>query len=1193
MQGQTRGRAHGRHRPDASTPRRPRSSARAPGDGDGRAPGTRRRAGSVGPRSWILGTALRRAAAQWRLVVAVVAVATLACSLVTVLGLLVTTTEEGGVRRTLDAVPADRTAVRVTVDSPTGTVAETRDAIDRALRELLGETAGATPSGSAVSAIEDVVGIAGAGSDRVLAYAGEYDDRDARADLVAGSWGAALSGDGELEAAVPEAAASALGLGIGSTLEVEARGDATATVRVVGLYRAVDPGSTAWLDDPLQGRGDDPAFPEPDVSFADLVHAVGPLIVADGALDAADVRVETLDLTMQPTFDRVTVAGLDPLVARLGDADAGITRTAGDVGQSVTYSSGVAEAAAGASAALTVTRATVAVAGLLLAVLALAAIAQAGRLLADARDAERRLLVARGASRRQMIALAGLEAGALGVLVAGISPFVAALGYRGLAALPTMRAAGMPTSSGVPAGSVLTAVAVAALLAAVLLAPALRRTDDEDPVAGRAGFARLARSGIDLALLVLAGLGIAQLVAYRSASASADAAPEGLDPVLVAAPVVVLVAVAALAVRLVPLAARGLGALAARSRGSVLPLAAWELARRGRRATAAVLLLSLALAVCTFGVTFLHTWRISQEDQAAVAVGPAARVVADPDRAVRQSAGLADGASADGGVAPVLRRPMRIDGAPAGDPAEGGVGTSAQVLGLSAEARALIADGRGGAAGGTRVEELLRGSSPTRDDAGVALPDGTRGLAATVRVGDAAAPLADVRVRIAAVVEDPRGLLAVVDLGDAPGDGSTVEVAGALDGGDGGGAGGTAADGTATDGTAADGVSGLRLVGLRTEVVGGRDADTSSERAAEVLVGGIAARVGGGTDPADPLADATAAPLDDAAVTDAVAGWGGVSVDPAARPPVVEPAPAGWQVRLPVLVPPDASTRTAVTLLVAWVPVGLVDAVIPTALADGLGVDPGMALDLAVSGVRIPVTVAGDAPLVPGSATSDALAAGASGLAGADAATTVVVDGPTLARALIQRGATGAFVDEWWAGTADLHAAGAETGPEADAVATRAGLARDLQEAPLRVATPTALLLAIVAAGILASAGFALHTVASLRTRRADLAHLRAVGASARGVLGLVAVEALILTVLGAVAGIVAGLLTALAVGPLVAVSPGGTAPVPAVVVHVPWLAIGLLPAGLAVVLALVVAAVARSQQAVRPAELLRAGGGE
>ncbi|OUE10212.1 FtsX-like permease family protein [Clavibacter michiganensis] len=293
--------------------------------------------------------------------------------------------------------------------------------------------------------------------------------------------------------------------------------------------------------------------------------------------------------------------------------------------------------------------------------------------------------------------------------------------------------------------------------------------------------------------------------------------------------------------------------------------------------------------------------------------------------------------------------------------------------------------------------------------------------------------------------------------------------------------------------------------------------------------------------------------------------------------------------RLPVLVPPDASGRTTVTLLVAWVPVGLVDAVIPTALAEGLGVDPGMALDLAVAGVRIPVTVVGDAPLVPGSATPEALAAGASGLAGASAATTVVVDGPTLARVLIQRGTTGALVDEWWAGSGGL----ADGTTSADDVVTRAGLARDLQEAPLRVATPTALLLAIAAAGILAAAGFALHAVAALRARRADLAHLRAVGLSASGAVGLVAVEALVLTALGAVAGIAAGLLTALAVGPLVAVSPGGTAPVPGVEVHVPWLAVGLLPAGLAVVLALVVAAVAGSQQAVRPAELLRAGGGE
>ncbi|PPF68096.1 hypothetical protein C5E16_08080 [Clavibacter michiganensis] len=1188
MQGQTRGRAHGRHRPDASAPRRPRSSARDPHDG--RAPGSRRRAVRLGPRSWLLGTALRRASAQWRLVVAVVAVATLACSLVTVLGLLVTTTEEGGVRRTLDAVPADRTVVRVTVDTPTGTVAEARTAIDRALRDLLGEAAGATPTGSAVSAVADVDGRA-AGSDRVLAYAGEYDDRDARAELVAGSWAEAPAGDGVLPAALPEAAASALGLGIGSTLEVPARGDATATVRVVGLYRAVDPGGTAWLDDPLQGRGDDPAFPEPDVSFADYVHAVGPLIVADGALDAADVRVATLDLRTQPTFDRVTVAGLDALVVRLGDADAGITRTAGDVGQSVAYSSGVADAVAAASAALTVTRATVAVAGLLLAVLALAAIAQAGRLLADARDAERRLLQARGASRRQVIALAGVEAGVLGLLVAGISLPLAALAYRGLAALPAMRAAGMPVASGVPLGSVLTAVAVAALLAAVLLAPALGRADREDAASGRAGVARLARSGIDLALLVLAGLGIAQLLAYRSASASpaaSGAVPAGLDPVLVAAPVVVLVAVAALAVRLVPLAARGLGALAARARGSVLPLAAWELARRGRRATAAVLLLSLALAVCTFGVTFLHTWRISQEDQAAVAVGPAARVVADADAALAQSAGLGAG-----GVEPALRRPLRIDGAPAGDPAEGGVGTGAQVLGLSAAARTMIADGRGGAAGGERVEELLRGSTRTRDDAGIALPDGSRGLAATVRVADAAAPLADVRVRIAAVVEDPRGLLAVVDLGDAPADGTETEVAGAFAF-----AGADGTDGTVGDGagaTDAAGLDGLRLVGFRAEVVGGRDSDSSSERATEVLVGGIAARTGGGRDPADPLADAAAAPLEDAAVIDGVAAWGGVSADPAARPPAVEAAPEGWQVRLPVLVPPDASGRTTVTLLVAWVPVGLVDAVIPTALAEGLGVDPGMALDLAVAGVRIPVTVVGDAPLVPGSATPEALAAGASGLAGASAATTVVVDGPTLARVLIQRGTTGALVDEWWAGSGGLAdgTTSATDATDAADLVTRAGLARDLQEAPLRVATPTALLLAIAAAGILAAAGFALHTVAALRARRADLAHLRAVGLSASGVVGLVAVEALVLTALGAVAGIAAGLLTALAVGPLVAVSPGGTAPVPGVEVHVPWLAVGLLPAGLAVVLALVVAAVAGSQQAVRPAELLRAGGGE
>ena len=101
---------------------------------------------------------------------------------------------------------------------------------------------------------------------------------------------------------------------------------------------------------------------------------------------------------------------------------------------------------------------------------------------------------------------------------------------------------------------------------------------------------------------------------------SPPAANTRADAVRVLAPALLLTAGAALALRLVLPALRVADRLARRARGLVLPLAAFEAARRPQ-AVAAGLLIGLACAAGTFGIAFDATWDRSQHDQADVSVG--------------------------------------------------------------------------------------------------------------------------------------------------------------------------------------------------------------------------------------------------------------------------------------------------------------------------------------------------------------------------------------------------------------------------------------------------------------------------------------------------------------------------------------------------------------------------------------------
>jgi hypothetical protein len=277
-------------------------------------------------------------------------------------------------------------------------------------------------------------------------------------------------------------------------------------------------------------------------------------------------------------------------------------------------------------------------------------------------------------------------------------------------------------------------------------------------------------------------------------------------------------------------------------------------------------------------------------------------------------------------------------------------------------------------------------------------------------------------------------------------------------------------------------------------------------------------------------------------------------------------------------------------VLTSWNPALSIPAVISRSIADRLHVVRGMTLDFALPGTHFAVSVTGIAPLVPGSMSGIQPDAATDDQGGQP--DTVVVDHAALSRVLVASGAAGPLVDEWWIDVAPGHGqAYLQAHPTRGGVAPAESSevrALQLQQDPMRVSAQAALWLAILGAGLLAIAGFAVHTSASLRSRRTELAQLRAIGLSRRMLVGLVGAEAVMVSVVSSAIGIGLGVLLGWLVGPLIAVSPSGAPTLPSVRVIVPWVGIALLAAVILAVVALAVVGIARAQRTADPASILR-----
>ena len=194
------------------------------------------------------------------------------------------------------------------------------------------------------------------------------------------------------------------------------------------------------------------------------------------------------------------------------------------------------------------------------------------------------------------------------------------------------------------------------------------------------------RLGIDLALVILAGVGLWQLRQYGAPLTATVRGTLGLDPLLVAAPAIGLLAGAILALRIVPLMAELAERLLDGRRGLVAPLGARQLARRPLRYTRSALLLMLAAALGTFAATYSTTWTRSQADQAAYQAGGDLRldISSFPDLPLWAFGAAYSAVPGVEGAMPVVTDTFDVSGQ----------ATSGNLLALDAERMAAVMDAR-------------------------------------------------------------------------------------------------------------------------------------------------------------------------------------------------------------------------------------------------------------------------------------------------------------------------------------------------------------------------------------------------------------------------------------------------------------------------------------------------------------------
>jgi hypothetical protein len=965
----------------------------------------------------------------------------------------------------------------------------------------------------------------------------------ANARLIAGRWPTGPHAGQSIPAALPAAAAADLGLRVGSVLSVtDPISGYRTSLRVSGLYQVVRPTAPYWQIDGIGPTG---------LAEAGGFLVYGPAVVSRTAFGAAAgglLSPSQLSDVALPQVGRIRMADLSPLAHQIARAVSAINNSG-----YLTATTRVPKLLATASAGLATARSLVLISGLQLLLLACAALALASRLLASYREEETALLAARGAARRQLIRQSLIEAAIAVVLSAAVG----AVAGSWLSAVLLSHLTGLPAQTPAPGMTAWLAAAVLALLClGIVVWPSLRPPRPGDVRVRRGRSARLAvaiSAGGDVALIMLALLAVRELRGYSAAAQVASGA--GIDPVIAVAPALALAGFAIVPLRLLPLAARGLERLTARTSRFGSAMANWEISRRPLRQSGPALVVILAVGTGTLGLTQYQSWRQSVHDQAAFATGAQVSV---------QSPLFAP--ASDG------TRIARLPGVMAAMPVSAvPVAGSGQLLVLDAALAARTVTLRPDLSSSPSAQ--LFATITKRSRPGLGLPGRPGLLELTASVTDpssaAAAAAALGPVSATLTVQDSYGVSYAIQTTAIPADGRPHELVAEL-------------------GAAGTGYP-LRLIGVSINYAMPAYPLTalaaSADRQVVLQLDGFSVSQGDTGPFSRPFATgqdiATWSPqMADPGLASELSGLEGVT-DGAAKPGLGSAgAVAGGAEQItfspghgPLV--PDPPPGTSATpqpgqaqVNMAIPPSGLpVPVIATTGYAATNGLRNGSVFAVTIEGQQVSCRLVATVAAFPGGGV-------------------LVADQAAVQDELVDLGVGGSLaVTEWWLTTVTGAApAGLPAGwmvSDTDALATR------LESDPLAAAPVLAAGAVAGAVALLAALGFCVSVAASARERRSQHALLGALGVPTAAQARLFCAEEALISIPAAAVGLTIGVVLAGVMVPALAVTATGARPVPPVLLAVPFGWVLPLAAGLAAVP--IVAAAVTALRQLDPAAELRA----
>ncbi|GLZ58232.1 ABC transporter permease [Micromonospora sp. NBRC 107095] len=579
----------------------------------------------------------------------------------------------------------------------------------------------------------------------VFASLATLDDLAGHAELTSGAW--PRPGANPIQVSLPERVAGILGLTVGERVPVRDRAtERRGELVLAGTWRPRDPTDAYWLLAPGVGAGS-----------AGSGTSYGPFTLDPADFAATFPGSVSASWLAQPDLGGVDTADLPAVRQALTEALSAVPEAAqlGSSGQAVTK---MAQLLDRISRADLVGRSSLATPLLLILVLGGYALVLVAALLHEDRRPQTALLRARGAARRQLAGLAAREATLVVAPAAVLGPLIAG------EALRYIRPGGSGDLSTAGGNTTLIWAAAAATAAGCLVAmvlPTLRGAGTY--VADMAARSRpnraasVQRASVDLVLVALAVLAWVQLRRYASPLAGSGGRL-GLDPLLIAAPTLGVLAGAVLALRLLPPLTRFAERFVDRRPWTATMFGMWQAGRRPHAGP--VLLLALAVGGSTLAWSLISTGERSQVEQAGYTVGADVRVTeragAAPPTRVDQLAAL-PGVDR---VLPVWRDEFRV----------GRQNLSATVIGLdpaSASGVVRLADRLADGSAAQRYQGMIgaRGAP-----AGVELPADTRTITGTVRT-PVTGSAGSARVAVTLLVTSSDGLALRLPAADADSDG--------------------------------------------------------------------------------------------------------------------------------------------------------------------------------------------------------------------------------------------------------------------------------------------------------------------------------------------------------------------------------------------------------------------------------------